>query len=262
MPAAARRRADYARPRHRAAARVAPRRRRRLRDLARIVERAGDRERGRAAADGVRRGAGSRRSDEGVRWPMPAETHVERSPDRSRRGVPDGPGAPRRDPRDRRGPHHRATPTSPTTSTPTRSRSSSWSRRSRRSWASAPSASASTTRTSATCRPCATRSTTSIAPPGSDRGLMAARAAVPSTPALDARSASSRLGWTFADRALLRPGPGAPVVVRGARREDVERAARVPRRRRARLRRHRLRLPSTTPQHARGRAGQGARRRS
>ena len=68
---------------------------------------------------------------------MPAETHVERSPDRSRRRVPDDPGAPRRDPGDRGGPHHPRLRLRRPTSTPTRSPSSSWWRRWRRSWVSA-----------------------------------------------------------------------------------------------------------------------------
>ena len=122
-----------------------------------------DRQRG-AGRDGVRaRPAWSSGCKEAM--PMPAETHVERRPDRPRRGAraSSASGWPRSSRSTRTA--SRSTRASPTTSTPTRSRSSSSSRRSRRSSASARSGSPSTTRTSPICAPCATRSTTSS--PGS-----------------------------------------------------------------------------------------------
>ena len=239
----------------------AARRRRRVRDLARVVERAGDRRTRSRRARRVRRGR-RRRADEGGGGRMPAETHVERSPIGPDEVLADDPRAARRDPRDRRGRASRSTP----------------------SFADDLDADSlalielvealeeelgeRTVGFSIDDEDLGDLHTVRdavdyvVAPARArgraDRGRCAAvRGAV--DPELDARLQLA-LGWTFARPRAARPRADAPLVLRRARHRGVERAARVPRRLRARLRRHRLRVPRV-PAAARGRAGEAARRR-
>ena len=137
-------------------------------------------------------------------------------------------------------------------------------RRSRTSWASARSASASTTTISSSSTPSPTRSSASLG-----RG---SRSATRARRAGSADAASSRRSASPSTRSRRASATGsatarisiaslvAPLVVRGERRSRVERAPRVPRRLRARSRRHRLRVQAL-PAPSRRPALGGARRR-